>query len=130
MRKLFLILASTLTFTLLSITTYGQMIHIECMNGEEVCQGFMPNNLAQVEIMSGLPLTVPEDTYVTFRWYSKHENGTRYWDTNKANRPIPVPWLGEYTVHVEVMYLRKANYQPYAKFYSNEVKFVGKVCKP
>lgn len=130
MRKLLLILASSLTITLFSNSTYGQMLQIACMNGPEICQGFMPENQAQVQIMGGLPMSVPDNTYVTYVWTSTHANGKKTWDTSRPDRKIPIPWLGEYTVQVQVLFTRHGKTRPYAVFWSNQITLAGKVCKP
>lgn len=129
MRKLFLILTNTLAFTFLVTLTYGQMINIECMNGEEICQGYLPQNQAHVMINS-MPMSIPDNTYVTYRWTSAHANGSKVWDTNRPDRRIPVPWTGEYTVQVQVQFTTKGNSRPYAVFWSTPIKVMGKICKP
>lgn len=130
MRKLFLILASTLTFTFLTNSTYGQMLQLACMNGVEICQGYAAENIAQVQINSALPISAPENTYVTYVWKSVHQNGTKIWDTSRPDRKIPIPWVGEYMVQVQVLYTRQGSTRPYAVFWSTPLKITGKICKP
>jgi hypothetical protein len=130
MRRLILIVTSTLTFTLLTISTFGQMLQISCMNGEEICQGYSSGNQAQLQVMSGLPMTKPENTYVTYIWTSTHANGTKIWDSNQPTRKVPIPWAGEYTVQVAAQYIREGQRTPYAVFWSNKVTVMGKICKP
>jgi hypothetical protein len=130
MRKLIVILTSTLTFTLLTISTYGQMLQISSMNGDEICQGYASDNQAIIQVTSGIPSAKPENTYITYVWTSTHDNGTKVWDTNLSSRKVPIPWTGEYTVQVVMQYVRHGQTRPYAAFWSNKVKVMGKVCKP
>lgn len=129
MRKLILTLTGTLTFTLFTITTYGQMLQINCMNGEEICQGYAAENQAMIHITAGLPTEKPEDTYITYVWTSTHANGTKVWDSNQSSRRVPIPWSGEYTVQVVMQYVRVGQTRPYAAFWSNKVTVMGKICK-
>ncbi len=126
MRKLFFIL----TIGFFTTTTYGQMFQIQSMNGEEICNGFLPENQAQVRVVGNLPLSPPENTYITYMWTSTHERGVKTWDTNRPDRRVPIPWTGDYTVQVKVMYTRHGNTRPYAVFWSNPIKVTGRNCKP
>ncbi len=130
MRKLFLILVTTLAFTFLSHSSYSQMVQLASMNGEEICQGFMPENQALLQIVGNLPIPPGEDTYITYFWRSVHEKGSKTWDTSRPDRRVPIPWTGEYTVQVQVMYTRHGSTRPYAVFWSNPVKIMGTSCKP
>lgn len=104
------------------------MLQIKCMNGEQLCQGFASDNQAQLEVVSNLPLRLPELTYVTYTWVSTHANGTKIWDTALPTRRIPVPWVGEYTVQVQAQYIREGERRPYAVFWSNKVVVMGVPC--
>lgn len=130
MRKLIIILASTLTFTLLTITTNAQMLQISSMNGEEICQGYSSANQAFIQVTAGIPATKPENTYITYIWTSTHANGTKIWDSNQPTRRVPIPWAGDYTVQVVMQYVREGQTRPYAAFWSNKVTVKGMPCKP
>jgi hypothetical protein len=106
------------------------MLQINCMNGDQICQGFSTENQAQLEVSSALPLRLPEQTYVTYTWMSTHANGTKVWDTGLPTRRVPVPWTGEYTVQVQAQYIREGERRPYAVFWSNKVVIMGKTCTP
>ncbi len=130
MRKLIITLAGTFTFTLLTFSTFAQMLQISSMNGNEICQGFASDNQAIVQVVSGLPMSAPVGTYVTYTWTSTHANGTRVWDSNRGDRRIPIPWAGEYTVQVQIQYIREGKRRPYAVFWSNKITVIGTICKP
>lgn len=130
MRRLIVILTSTLTFTLFTLTTYGQMVQIASMNGNEICQGYASDNQAVVQIMNGIPIQKPENTYITYVWTSTHANGTKVWDSNQPTRKVPIPWLGEYQVQVVMQYVRVGQTRPYAVFWSNKITVMGTNCKP
>ncbi len=131
MRKLILTLGGAFFLTTLS---FSQMIQIASNNGTEICQGYTSDCQAHIAIISGLPLSIPENTYVTYVWTSEHANGTKTWESNRQDRKVPIPWEGDYTVQVKVQYVRSQNdnnrYRPYAVFWSNKLKITGKLCKP
>ncbi len=108
---------------------HAQVPYIQCLNGSEICCGFQPNNIAQVKVVAPPSLPLPSGSAFTYVWISEHQNGTTWtWHTSVNQRAIPIPWEGEYTVRVQVIYIQIINYTPFASFWSNSIKIHGKQC--
>jgi hypothetical protein len=99
------------------------------MNGSEICCGFSSQSIAQVKVVANPPLPLPSNSAFTYVWTSQHQSGTTWtWYTSVNQRAIPIPWEGEYTVRVQVVYVQILNYTPFAAFWSNTIKIYGKQC--
>lgn len=126
MRNALLVL---LIFFFITPVLHSQMTEITCTNGNEFCVGLSAESYAQVHIMTPPPIPLPSNSTFTYIWTVKHQNGTTWiWHTNLDCKAIPIPWEGEYTVRVKILYVKKYQNYPFAAFWSNTIKIYGKQC--
>ena len=130
MRKQILIFS---VFMFISISSYGQFFtapFIALTNGTEFCTSSRFNaELPHACLMSGNPMPVYDNMYVSYTWIAIHRNGSFTWNTHTSERAFPVPWEGEYSVKLLIKYIRKGRTTPFFVFRSNTLKFYGEHCE-
>lgn len=86
---------------------------------DELCSGFDEVENTAIMDISNMPPIVPgSNTSVEYYWVVQHELGTWTWQTNTPARPFLLPFTGEYTLRVRVLYISIGNNFPYAAFWS------------
>lgn len=111
---------------------YGQILtapNIVALNGNSFCASsdFAPDR-PHVCLVSGNPLPIYEDMYVSYTWIVRHPQGSFVWNTYSHERIIPVPWPGKYTVKLIVKYFRGEKKRPFAAILSNTLELYGEDC--
>ncbi len=118
---------------LLSTLSFGQLLvapNIALTNGSQFCTSYgFQSESPHICLMSGNPLKVYDNMYVSYTWVALHRNGSFTWNTHTSERAFPVPWEGEYTVKLIIKYFRKGRTVPFYAFRSNTVKFYGINCE-
>lgn len=97
----------------------AQMAVISSINGSEFCSGYGEENYAHLCFVSGPPIPVSSIFRLEFRWIVKHDRGTWVWLTQSFDRPVPLPFAGDYEVEAWVSYFFGGNVRPFASFRSN-----------
>lgn len=126
MRKHFIALAFLLAFSSFSIAQFSS--EIVSLNGYELCKGIGPHHWAHIAVVSGPPIPLPPDTYITYTWMAKNPFGSWVWFTSSSTRAVPIPWQGNYYVQVRVEYIRRGRRSPFAVFWSNVITIRGINC--
>ena len=119
-------------FVLWNTKVIGQLMvapNIASMNGTEFCTSFdFAKDRPHICLVSGNPLPVLENMYVSYTWIVQHPQGRFTWNTSSPERVIPVPWPGKYTVKVIIKYFKKGRQRPFGAVLSNTVELYGREC--
>ncbi len=103
--------------------------NIVSVNGTEFCSSFnFEDERPHVCLMSGNPLPVIENTYVSYQWIVKHKNGSFVWNSFSAERIVPIPWPGKYTVKLLIKYFKVGRQRPFGAVMSNTLEVYGQEC--
>lgn len=84
-----------------------------------------------MDIFNMPPIVPGSNTSVEYYWVVRHEDGAQWnWQTNEPSRAFLVPFAGNYTLRVQVLYISIGNNHPYAAFWSSPVNITsGEDCE-
>lgn len=116
------------------LSTYQQMsaqqlAQISCMNGEQICSGFLPANQAHIRMTAPPPVPLPFNATMTYTWFIDHPNGSWLWHGNVIDRMVPIPFTGDYSIQLLVKYVRKNQNRAFAAYLSNKIVIKGVACE-
>ncbi len=112
-----------------SIMGNAQVAEISSINGSEFCSGHGEENIAHLCFISGPPIPVSSLFRLEFKWIVKHDRGTWVWLTQSFDRPVPLPFEGDYVVEAWVSYFFAGNTRPFAFFRSNVTTVHASACE-
>jgi len=114
---------ATLLLLLLGAGGLSAQITIDLREGynDERCPGYTPEHEAIMDIFNMPPIVPSSNTSVEYYWVVQHEQNTWTWQTDTPSRAFLIPFEGEYTLRVQVLYISIGNNFPYAAFWSTPI---------
>ncbi|GJM31897.1 MAG: hypothetical protein DHS20C18_08980 [Saprospiraceae bacterium] len=99
------------------------------VNGSEICAGLQPENQAHICVSENLPIPLPPNSTIAYTWTVIHPNGTWRWVSTASERTVPIPWPGDYSVRVQMEYIRQGRRRPFAAFWTSPLIIHGSDCE-